>query len=87
MILEETLFTDQITLGWILSKFFIEKAFSAEAKDFGDRIVSDIKSQFVKKLKEAKWMSKDVRKLGIEKGISGQLYPGLSYTGSLPNII
>ncbi|KAK3170763.1 hypothetical protein OEA41_002845 [Lepraria neglecta] len=54
-------------LGWILSKFFIEKAFSAEAKDFGDRIVSDIKAQFIKKLKGAEWMSKDVRKLGIEK--------------------
>lgn len=54
-------------LGWILSKFYVEKAFSAEAKDFGDRIVSDIKSQFIKKLKKADWMSKDVRKLGIEK--------------------
>lgn len=50
-------------------------------------MVSDIKSQFVKKLKEAKWMSKDVRELGIEKGISGQSYFGLSCTGSLPNII
>lgn len=59
-----------MALGWILSKFYVEKAFSAEAKDFGDRIVSDIKSQFIKKLKKADWMSKDVRKLGIEKGIS-----------------
>ena len=71
-ILEETTSADHITLGWILSKFYVEKAFSAEAKDFGDRIVSDIKSQFIEKLKEAKWMSKDVRKLGIEKGIFQQ---------------
>ena len=54
-------------LGWILSKFFIEKAFSEEAKDFGDRIVSDIKTQFIEKLKAAEWMSKDVRELGIAK--------------------
>ncbi len=54
-------------LGWILSKFFIEKAFSEEAKDFGDQIVSDIKTQFTKKLKVADWMSKDVRELGIKK--------------------
>ncbi len=54
-------------LGWILSKFFVEKAFSEEAKQFGDRIIYDIKDQFIKKLKGADWMSKDVRKLGIEK--------------------
>ena len=55
------------SLGWILSKFFIEKAFSEEAKDFGDHIVSDIKEQFIKKLNAAEWMTKDVRKLGVEK--------------------
>ena len=54
-------------LGWILSKFFIEKAFSEEAKNFGDKIVSDIKTQFIEKLKNAAWMSPDVRQLGIEK--------------------
>ena len=54
-------------LGWILSKFFIEKAFSEEAKDFGDQIVSDIKTQFIEKLNVADWMSQDVRELGIAK--------------------
>lgn len=46
----------------------MEKAFSEEAKDFGDQIVSDIKVQFIKKLREAEWMSQKVRDLGIEKG-------------------
>ncbi|KAI9873917.1 MAG: hypothetical protein M1830_010406, partial [Pleopsidium flavum] len=54
-------------LGWILSRFFVGKAFSKQARDFGDRIVSDIKHQFAQKLKATKWMTKDVRKLGIEK--------------------
>lgn len=54
-------------LGWILSKFFIEKAFSKEAKQFGDTIVSDIKYEFISKLDSAEWMSPEVRKLGIEK--------------------
>jgi hypothetical protein len=31
--------------------------------------VSDIKEQFVEKLDAAHWMSKDVRKLGIQKGV------------------
>ena len=54
-------------LGWILSKFFVEKAFSEQAKEFGDQIIYDIKDQFIEKLKRAEWMSKDVRDLGIKK--------------------
>ena len=61
---------DSVATGWILSKFFVEKTFSEEAKQFGDRIVSDIKVQFIKKLGGAEWMSKDVRDLGIKKGES-----------------
>ena len=57
-----------IFVGWILSRFYIEKAFSENAKNFGDLIVSDIKYQFIKKLRAAKWMSKDVIELAINKG-------------------
>lgn len=42
-------------LGWILSRFFVEKAFSAKAKEFGDQIVSDIKEMFIEKLKVTTW--------------------------------
>ena len=55
-------------LGWILSRFFVQKSFSEEAKNFGDNLVSDIKEQFVVKLKAVDWMSEDVKKLGIDKG-------------------
>jgi endothelin-converting enzyme len=54
-------------LGWILSRFFVEKAFSEEAKNFGDRIVSDIKNEFIEKLKHTSWMEKEVQQLGIDK--------------------
>jgi endothelin-converting enzyme len=54
-------------LGWILSRFFVEKAFSAEAKAFGDQIVTDIKDQFVEKLKITEWMEKEVIDLAISK--------------------
>lgn len=54
-------------LGWILSRFFVEKAFSAKAKEFGDQIVSDIKDMFVKKLKTSTWMDESVIELAIEK--------------------
>ena len=55
-------------LGWILSKFFVEKAFSESAKNFGDNVISDIRIQFIEKLKRANWMSQGVRELGIQKG-------------------
>lgn len=58
----------------------MEKAFSEDAKEFGDRIVSDIKEQFIDKLDAAEWMSKDVRKLGIRKGaVLPQLLPKLLF--------
>lgn len=54
-------------LAWILSRFFVEKAFSADAKKFGDQIVSDIKGQFVETLKRTEWMDKSVIELAIRK--------------------
>jgi endothelin-converting enzyme len=54
-------------VGWILSRFFVEKAFSAKAKEFGDRMVSDIKTLFTEKLKKTDWMEKSVVELAINK--------------------
>ena len=54
-------------LGWILSRFFIERAFSRKAKIFGDQIVSDIKETFIQKLKNTTWMDHSVVELAIEK--------------------
>lgn len=54
-------------LGWVLSRFFVEKAFSEKAKDFGDQIVSDIKETFIGKLEKTAWMDKSVIQLAIEK--------------------
>jgi endothelin-converting enzyme len=54
-------------LGWILSRFFVEKAFSADAKQFGDTIIKDIKTEFAKKLEGADWMDDDTTKKAIEK--------------------
>ena len=54
-------------LGWILSRFFVEKAFSEKAKSFGDQIVSDIKEMFIEKLKITTWMDKSVIQLAIDK--------------------
>ncbi|KAI2487291.1 Endothelin-converting enzyme 1 [Pyrenophora tritici-repentis] len=54
-------------LGWILSRFFVEKAFSAEAKTFGDTIITDIKTEFAKKLNAAEWMDDNTTRKAVEK--------------------
>jgi endothelin-converting enzyme len=54
-------------LSWILSRSFIEAAFSKEAKDLGDQIIHDIKDEFSRKLNASEWMTESVRKLAIDK--------------------
>lgn len=54
-------------LGWFLGRFFIQKSFSEAAKQLGDRIIMDIKSQFTYTLNHLDWISDDVRKLATEK--------------------
>ncbi|KAI1135264.1 endothelin-converting enzyme 1 [Hypoxylon sp. FL0543] len=55
------------TLGWILSRFYIEAAFSDEAKKYGDQIILDIKHQFISKLNGLSWMDDSVKKLAVNK--------------------
>lgn len=50
-----------------MSRFFVERAFSKEAKDLGDQIILDIKDAFTIKLNESEWMTESVRELAIEK--------------------
>ncbi|EXJ93893.1 hypothetical protein A1O1_02286 [Capronia coronata CBS 617.96] len=72
-------------LGWLLSRFFVEKAFSAKAKDFGDQIVSDIKDQFIKKLKSTEWMEPEVVDLAIRK--VHNIVQKIGYPDKSPNIM
>jgi endothelin-converting enzyme len=55
------------TLGWILSRFYIEAAFSEAAKQYGDQIILDIKQQFTTRLADLDWMDESVKKLATNK--------------------
>lgn len=72
-------------LGWILSKFFVQEAFSKEAKAFGDQIIYDIKDQFVEKLRGAKWMSPEVRDVAVEK--VHQIVQKIGYPTKSPDVL
>lgn len=71
-------------MGWILSRFFVEKAFSARAKEFGDLIVSDIKDQFAQKLTATEWMEKSIISKAIEK--VHNIVQKIGYPTAGPNI-
>ncbi|KAL8698497.1 MAG: hypothetical protein Q9224_001823 [Gallowayella concinna] len=71
--------------GWILSKFFVEEAFSPTSKAFGDQVIHDIKNQFVKKLLTAEWMSKDVRDVAIDK--VHRIIQKIGYPTRSPNLL
>jgi endothelin-converting enzyme len=72
-------------VGWILSRFFVEKAFSAEAKKFGDTIITDIKTEFAKKLEATKWMDKATTKQAINK--VHNIIQKIGYPTKSPNIM
>ncbi|KAJ2990571.1 hypothetical protein NUW58_g2883 [Xylaria curta] len=55
------------TIGWILSRFYIEAAFSEAAKKYGDQIILDIKQQFTTRLGDLDWMDDSVKKLATNK--------------------
>jgi endothelin-converting enzyme len=57
-------------LGWLLSAAFVERAFSAEAKSLGDRIIRDIKAVFSERLNTFEWMSNSTKQVAAKKGIT-----------------
>ncbi|KAF8421477.1 peptidase family M13 [Tirmania nivea] len=71
-------------LGWILGRFFIEKAFSEEAKTFGDRIIYDIKYQFSETLGKLDWFDSEAAKLAIQK--VENIVQKIGYPDQSPNI-
>jgi endothelin-converting enzyme len=54
-------------LGWIASRYFVERAFSASAKSLGNRIISDVKNAFVHRLEESLWLKPNIILLATEK--------------------
>ncbi|KXJ97112.1 endothelin-converting enzyme [Microdochium bolleyi] len=73
------------TIGWILSRFYIEAAFSEEAKKFGDEIITDIKHQFISKLKGLSWMDDSVKELAVSK--VNNIDQKIGYPTKSPNIM
>ncbi|KAI1083868.1 hypothetical protein F5B20DRAFT_353684 [Whalleya microplaca] len=73
------------TVGWYLSRFYVETAFSEDAKKLGDQVIKDIKQQFVSKLNGLSWMDDSVKKLAVNK--VNKIDQKIGYPTASPNIM
>lgn len=73
------------SIAWVLSRFFIEAAFSAEAKDFGNQIISDIKAAYLRNFEKLEWMEEGVKKVAAEK--VHNIDQKVGYPTASPNIM
>ena len=71
-------------LPWIESAFFVQAAFSPEAKVFGERIITDIENVFMEKLKGYAWMSDTVKTKATQKVLN--MIEKIGYPDKSPNI-
>lgn len=71
-------------LGWILSRFYVEAAFSAQAKTLGDQIISDIREQFIARIKTLAWMDDQTKKVAIDKATN--IIQKIGYPTASPNM-
>ncbi|GKT40402.1 endothelin-converting enzyme 2 [Colletotrichum spaethianum] len=54
-------------LGWILSRFYLDKAYSKEARELTTNMMGSIQQAFISRLGEKDWLSSDVKKAAEEK--------------------
>ncbi|KAK5661109.1 hypothetical protein OQA88_10999 [Cercophora sp. LCS_1] len=71
-------------LGWMLDRFFVERAFPEAAKDFGGQVVFDIKNQLIAKLERSIWM--DAETAGKAREKVRNISPHIGYPTQSPDI-
>ncbi|KAK0707299.1 endothelin-converting enzyme [Lasiosphaeris hirsuta] len=71
-------------LGWILSRFFIEGAFSARSRDMGNDIIAGIKHVYNDQFDGLAWMDDAVKALAKDK--VNRMSQKIGYPSSYPNI-
>ena len=73
------------SLTWFLSRFYVEAAFSERAKNLGDKIISQIKQQFIARIKTLDWVDDSVKKLAIDK--VNAIDQKVGYPTTSPNMV
>jgi len=72
------------SVGWILSRFFIENTFSARDREISNQIVADVREVYIQKFKTVPWMDESTRTKAIEK--IDLLEQKIGYPTENPNI-
>ncbi|KAK0640572.1 hypothetical protein B0T16DRAFT_514442 [Cercophora newfieldiana] len=72
------------SLGWILSRFFVETTFSAHDRDLSNQIISDIREVYAQKIKTLPWLDDPTRAKALEK--IDMIVQKIGYPTDFPNI-
>ncbi|KAL9561383.1 hypothetical protein ACKAV7_014738 [Fusarium commune] len=64
---EDKEFTSPSGLTWILSRFFLDKHYSAEKKNHASQIVENLQAAFLERIESRVWASPQVKKVSTEK--------------------
>ncbi|WQF79069.1 Putative peptidase M13, metallopeptidase, catalytic domain superfamily, peptidase M13, domain 2 [Colletotrichum destructivum] len=54
-------------LGWILGRFFVDRAYTKEARELTTALLATIKTEFVTRLADKDWLSAEVKETAEEK--------------------
>ncbi len=71
-------------LGWITSRFFVDRAYSRHARRFTDQILTAIQQEFITRLHDKKWVSDHV-KAGAEQKVK-KILRKIGYPDISPNV-
>ncbi|TEA12572.1 Neprilysin-3 [Colletotrichum sidae] len=72
-------------LGWILSRFFLDKAYSRESRDMTTSLMASIQSAFITRLADKEWLSAQVKKVAEEK--VNAIAKKIGYPDTSPEIV
>lgn len=72
------------SLGWFLSRFFIETTFSARDRELSNQIVADVRSVYVANFGTLPWMDDATRQKAIEK--VDRMAQKIGYPTDSPNV-
>ncbi|KAK2031791.1 peptidase family M13 [Colletotrichum zoysiae] len=54
-------------LGWILSRFYLDRAYSEDARELATNMMGSIQQAFISRLDDKDWLSSEVKKAAEEK--------------------
>ncbi|KAI9164206.1 peptidase family M13 [Paramyrothecium foliicola] len=73
-------------LRWIYGKGFVQKAFSNEAKELGDRMIGEFKDIYRERIQSTPWMTEKVKQRALLKVVVERMGQKIGYPTANPDL-